>query len=94
MPGGLELVHHLLEAGGATGRRFLAQLALAIVGDFASPRFGLDHREAVAGIRHAGKAQHLDGGRRAGILDLLALVVDQRTDAGELRSSDDDVADA
>ena len=48
---GLELIHHLLEAGGAAAGRLLADDALAIFGDFAGTRFGLDHREAVAGDR-------------------------------------------
>jgi hypothetical protein len=71
----------------------LARLRLAVVGDLAGARFVLDDREAVAGRRDAGEAQHFDRHRRAGFLDLATLVVDQRADAGELGAGNDDVAD-
>ena len=68
-PAVLSLRHHLLEraahAGGAR-RGLLALLAGAVIGDLAGAGFVLDHREAVAGLRRAGEAEHLDRHRRAG----------------------------
>ena len=66
----LELAHHV---GERTARRtaargdLVALLALAIFGDLAGARFGLDDRDAVAGFRRAGEAQNLDGEARTGL---------------------------
>jgi hypothetical protein len=83
-----ELRHHLLEraalAGAAGGHRLVAGQTLAVLGDLASPGFVLDGREAVARPRRALKTEHLDRGRRAGFLDLLAAIVDQRAHAAPL----------
>ena len=71
----------------------VALLADAIIGDFARARFGLDHREPVAGFGRAVEAQHLDRHRRAGLVDGLALVVDEGANAAPFGAGDDDVAD-
>src|SRR5690606_21500676 len=73
---GLELAHHLLEAGGTAALHLLADETLAVLGNLAGPGFGLDDGEASAGAGHAGETDDLDRGRGAGFLDLLALVVD------------------
>src|SRR5690554_367224 len=91
---GLELAHHLLEAGGTAALHLLADETLAVLGNLAGPGFGLDDGEAIAGAGHAGETEDLDRGRGAGFLDLLALVVDQHADAGELGTGDEDVTDA
>ena len=75
------------------GPRLVALLAGAIVGDLAGAGLALDHREAVAGLGRALEAEHLDRRRRAGFLDLLAVIVDQRADAAPVGAGDDDVAD-
>ena len=92
----LELRHHLLERAAHAGRMrraLLALLADAVVGEFARAGFALDHGETVAGLRRAGKAQHFDRNRRAGLLHRVAGVVDQRADAAPFGAGDDDVAD-
>ena len=83
-PAVLELAHHLLERAARAGCRaaeLLAPLALAVFGDLAGAGLVLDDGEAVAGLRRAVEAEHLDRRRRAGRLDVLALVVDQRAHA-------------
>ena len=54
---------------------------------------GGDH-EAVTGLGDLGEAEHLDGRGRAGLLDLLALVVDERPHPAPGRAGDQRVADA
>ena len=54
--------------------------------------FVLDHGERVACIGHAAKAQDLDRHGRPGFLDLLALIVDDRTDAAALRADHERIA--
>ena len=53
---------------------------------------GSDH-EAVAGLGDVGQAEHLDRRGRTGLLDLLALVVDERPDTTPGRTGDERVAD-
>ena len=65
----------------------------AIAGDLAGAGFVLDHGETVAGFRRAVEAEHFDRNRRAGFLDGLALVVDQRAYAAHFGAGHDDVAD-
>ena len=72
----------------------LALLAGAVIGDLAGARLVLDDGEAVAGLRRAVEAEHLDRHRRAGLLDAGARVVDQRADAAPFGAGHDDVADA
>ena len=73
--------------------RGLAPLAVAIIGDLAGPRLVLDDVELVAGFRRRTEAQHLDRNRRAGRLDLLALVVDERAHPAPGRAGDEDIAE-
>ena len=92
---GLELAHHLFErAAHAAGGVLLALLAGAVIGEFARAAFGLDHREAVAGVRRAGEAQNFDGNGRTGVLHRLAGVADERAHAAPFGAGNDDVADA
>ena len=49
--------------------------------------------ELVAGVGHVGQAEHLHRRGRAGLLDLLALVVDHRPDPAPGGAGDDRVAD-
>src|SRR5690606_4185775 len=65
---------------------------LAILGNLARPRLVLDDGETVAGLRRPLEAENLDGHRRAGVLDLVAVVVDERTHAAPLVAGDEDVA--
>ena len=68
-PRRFELAHHIGErtARHAAARGDLvALLTLAIFGDFAGARFAFDDRDAVAGLRRAGEAEHLDRHRRTG----------------------------
>ena len=53
---------------------------------------GRDH-EVVAGVGDVGQAEHLDRRRRTRLLDLLALVVDQRPDPTPGRTGHERVAD-
>ena len=93
---GLELRHHLLERTAHAGDRgggVLALLVGAIARDLAGAGFVLDHGEAIAGFRRAVEAEHLDRHRRAGLVEILALIGDQRADAAHFGAGDDDVAD-
>jgi hypothetical protein len=65
---------------------------LAVFGDLAGLRLGLDHVQHVAGLGRAVEAQHLDRHRRPGFLHAVALVVDQRADLAPLLADDEDVA--
>src|SRR5918995_826233 len=67
--------------------------SLAIFRDLASTRLALDRCETVAGARRALQAEHLDGRRRAGFLELLATIVEDSADAAPFAARDDDVAD-
>src|SRR5690606_3166605 len=90
---GLELIHHLLEAGRTATLSALTDEALAVFGDLAGASLGLDDSEAIAGRWHAGEAEHFDRSRRSGRLDLPALVIDERSDTGKFGTGDKDVAD-
>ena len=68
-------------------------LFLTIGGNLTSARFIFHDRHLVACHRHARQAQHLDRDRRTGGLDLLALVIDQRTHLAAFRADDERVAD-
>ena len=54
----------------------------------------LEHGEDVAGFRHVIEAEDLDRYGRAGLLDVLAAVVDHGADLAVRRAADDRVADA
>ena len=89
-----ELAEHLLDrAARRGGAALLAPLALAVLGDLARAALALDHDQGIAGIGHAVEPERLDRHRRAGALDVLAAVVDQRPHAAPLAAADDDVAD-
>ena len=83
----------LSRLAGRVGGALVLDHAGAIFGDFAGARFVLDDLERIARRRHARQAEDLDRHRRTGFLDLLALVVDQRTDLAALGADDEDVAD-
>jgi hypothetical protein len=88
----LEVGHHIAERSAhrlASRGELLAPLTLAIFRDLSRARFRFDHRDAVARFRRAGKAEHLDRGRRRRFFDRFALVVDQRPDTAPLRAGDD-----
>jgi hypothetical protein len=73
-----------------TSRRRVA----ALFGGFARDAFVADDHERVAGRGNVGKTHHLDGNRGASLLDLFALVVDERAHLAKRTADDDDVADA
>ena len=89
----LERTEHALEARRATGGALAGHHALAIFRHFARTRFVFDDRQRVARTRHARQAEHFDRHRRAGFLDLLALVVGHRADLAALAANHEDVAD-
>src|SRR5262249_45022542 len=92
----LELRHHLLERAAHAGgvrRALLALLADAIVRQLACAGLALDHGQTAARLGRVVEAENLDRNRRAGLLDVLALVVDQRADAAPGRAGHDDIAD-
>src|SRR5262245_54822550 len=94
-PGILHLAHHLLERRAAARRApVLAALAVAIFGDLAGSRLGLDDHQLVAGLRRAREAEHLDRHRRARRSGGLAALVEEGADAAPGAAGDDDVAGA
>ena len=93
---GLELRHHLFERAahaGLAGGHHVALLAHAIIGDFARAAFAIDHGKAVAGIRRAVEAQHLDRNGRSGRRHGCAGIVDQRAHAARFGAGNDQIAD-
>ena len=94
---GLQVLHHVDEraaAGAGAGGLTLALLTGAVFGDFASARFRLDDRDAIAGFRRAVEAQNLDRNRGSGLLDVGAAVVDQGANAAPFGARHHDVAGA
>ena len=92
----LQLAHHVGERAArhaATGRRLVALLALAIIGDFARTGFGFDDGHAVAGIRRTGETQNLDGHGGPGVRARCAFVVEEGAHAARDGARDDQVAD-
>ena len=75
------------------GSGVFALLMGAITRDLAGAGFVLDHGKAVAGFRRSVEAEHFDRHRRSGLVDGLALVLDQRADAAHFGAGYDDVAD-
>ncbi len=73
-----------------TSRRFVAALCRS----FARDAFVGDDHQRVAGRRNVGETHDLDRNRGAGLLHLLAAIVEQRTDLAVRAADDDDVADA
>ena len=62
---GLNAGEHLVHRAAGCGhhaRRLLAQLALAEFADLAGAAFVFHHHERLAGMRHAGQAEHFDRG--------------------------------
>src|SRR5215203_424420 len=93
----LEVPHHLGQrtaAGARAGCLTITLLPRAVLGDFACAGLVLDDGDAVARLRGAVEAEHLDGDGGARLLHVVTLVVDQRPDATPLRPRDDDVASA
>jgi hypothetical protein len=72
----------------------LAVETLAALRDLARGVGVGDHDHLVAGHRHAGEAEHLHGDRRAGRLDRLAALVEQRAHATGVHAADEVVAHA
>lgn len=66
----------------------------AFLGDVARRLFVLDDGKLLARLRHSVQAQHPDSDGRRGLLQSLALLVDERADAAIMRAAKDDVADA
>ncbi len=95
----LDLVEDVLELHAAVVTAGVAALVrqplplLAGLGDRLGRLLVGGDTELVAGARHRRQAEHLHRRRRAGFLDLLALVVDQRPHAAPRRAGDDRVAD-
>src|SRR5581483_3855144 len=84
---------HLFERAASAGRRRrVALAALAEFGDLARPRLVLDDDEIVAGERQAVEAEHLDRDRRAGLVLVLAALVDERAHPAPFAAGDEDVA--
>ena len=95
----LDLLEDVLELGAAARDRGVAAEAgdaLPVLAGLADATghllVGGDH-ELVAGVGDVGQAEHLHRRRRAGLLDLLAVVVDQRPDPAPGGAGDERVAD-
>ncbi len=86
-------LHAATGDGGGAGDRRHPLVVLALVGDGAGRLLVGGDDEVVAGAGHVGEAEDLDRGRGAGLLDLLALVVDEGTHAAPGRAGDERVAD-
>ena len=67
---------------------------LALLRELAGAALVLDHLDVLAGLADAVEAEHLDGHARRGLLDAVALVVEQSLDLAPLGAGDDGVADA
>ena len=90
---GFRLGQHLVQRDRGTGSSALVLGGLlAVVRDLAGLRFGFHHVQHVAGSRSAVQTQNLDRNRGAGLIDALALVVDQRAHLAPLFADDEDVA--
>src|SRR3954463_15753791 len=78
----LERRVEVLQADPLAHRRVLrvADTGLAAVGDLPGDAVLLDHEEGVAGPRHRGEAHDLHGAGRQRLLQLVAVLVEQRTD--------------
>src|SRR3954453_8379921 len=79
----LERRVEVLQADPLAHRRVLrvADTGLAAVGDLPGDAVLLDHEEGVAGARHRGEAHDLHGAGRQRLLQLVAVLVEQRTNA-------------
>ena len=88
----IRLVEHRIEAGRRQGRALFGRLFLTILRNFAGALFVFDHGQRVACRRHAAKAKDFHRHGRAGFLDLLALIVDQRADLAALRADHECIA--
>ena len=67
---------------------------LALLGDLPGDPVVLDGQEGVAGAGHRGQTEHQHRTRRAGLLDVVAVLVEHRPDAAVAPTGDDRVADA
>src|SRR4051812_31836985 len=76
----------LRQEGGTLGR-------LALLADLTRGAVVRSHDERVAGAGHRGQAEHLDGTRRPGHEDRLAVLVEHRPHSAVRRTGDDRVAD-
>ena len=89
---GLEPLHEALERDALVGALLaLVLLGLAALGDLEGLLRVLDRVERVARGGHVGEAEDLDRGRRAGLVDLLAVLVRHRADLAEARTREDEV---
>src|SRR3954452_10674056 len=86
----------VLQADPLAHRRVLrvADAGLAPVGDLPGDAVLLDHEEGVAGTRHRGETHDLHGAGRQGLLQLGAVLVEQRPDAAVGVAGHERVADA
>ena len=66
----------------------------ALLGQVARGLFVLDDAEFQPRLRHAVQAEDLHRDRRAGLLEALALLVDERAHPAVILAADDDVAHA
>ena len=72
----------------------LAVLLAAVLDDLLGDLVVLGRVHLIAGLGHAVEAEHLDGRRRAGLLERLTAIVEHRADLAERAAGDEDVADA
>ena len=85
---------HLLErAAAGGGGAGVANLPLAESGDVPGARFRIGDGEFVASLRCALQAQHLHRLGRPGLVDVPAVVVDQRAHPTPFGAGDEDIAD-
>ena len=93
---GFQLRHHLLERAahaGLAGGHLVALLAHAIIRHFARAAFRIDDGEAIARVRRAVEAEHLDRNRGACGIDRCAGVIHQRAHAAPFGTGHNEIAD-
>ena len=94
---GLHLREQLVERDAAASRllrrRLAAQPLAALLREVARAALVLDDATELAGGRRLVEAEDLDGLARAGLLDALAAIVEERTHAAPRVARDDRVAD-
>ena len=91
---GGEGIENVFERGPLRGGELLLALRVeALLGEGLGVALAFHDQQLVAGIRQAGEAENLHRGRWRGLLDLLALVVDERFDLAAEVSADERLAD-
>ena len=87
-----KVIEHRIEIGRCERGALFCRLFLTIGGDFTGALLVLDHGKLVARGRHTAKAQYLDRHGGPSFLDLLTLIIDDRTNTTALGADNKGVA--